>query len=141
LPRQFLIWLLSLGVCWELFQCLVPECLRVFTNLLTTSSSAIMSKHSGRYQTYMYIDLLIDVDNVVRFALFVLSFVRLHLSMLSQSGHLSIGLSISINASVFSRLCLNLLVLFKSEFESQLFISPIVFFSGFRFRFISTKVT
>ena len=38
-----------------------------FTNLLTTSSSAIMSKNSGRYQTYMYIDLLIDVDNVVRF--------------------------------------------------------------------------
>jgi hypothetical protein len=34
----------------------------------------------------------------------VLSFVRLHLSMLSHSGHLSIGLSISINASVFSRL-------------------------------------
>jgi hypothetical protein len=26
-----------------------------------------MSKNSGRYQTYMYIDLLIDVDNVVRF--------------------------------------------------------------------------
>ena len=33
------------------------------------SSSAIMSKNSGRYQTYMYmyIDLSIDVDNVVRF--------------------------------------------------------------------------
>jgi hypothetical protein len=47
--------------------------LRVFTNLLTTSSSAIMNKNSGRYQTYMYIDLLIDVDNVVRF--FIVRFV------------------------------------------------------------------
>jgi hypothetical protein len=32
-------------------------------------SSAIMSKNSGKYQTYMYIDLLIDVDNVVRFVI------------------------------------------------------------------------
>jgi hypothetical protein len=39
--------------------------LRVFTNLLTTSFSSIMSNNSGRYLTYMYIDLLID--NVVRF--------------------------------------------------------------------------
>jgi ubiquinone biosynthesis protein UbiJ len=33
-----------------------------------------------------------------------IAFVRLHLSMVSHSGHLFIGLSISINASVFSRL-------------------------------------
>ena len=91
-----LLWIVSMSCSWM--------SLRVFTNLLTTSSSAIMSKNSGRYQTYMYIDLLFDVDNVVRFFIVRFSFVRLHLSMLYHLGHLSIGLSISINASVFSHL-------------------------------------